>query len=138
MTETIIVSMTPDWPAISDQIVLDLVAYTTSGFTYSAQITGPSLNNKIDTGELSGADIFFSGSGNKIQGYQQGDTLTFNVEITCNTEFDAIEVNNMRIGLKPVDQAITYQSIIFCNDSGSDNDWNDLVVTLSLYSQSGD
>lgn len=137
MDEIFVVSITPQWPELPKNTVLEVFAYTTTGFTFSAEISGPGLPNGINTGNIPGDKPFLS-TDNVIPNYRQGETLNYNLKITCNTGFDTDISEQQELGLKPVDLPISYQRTVFCNDSGDDNDWNDLVVVFTLYNQSGD
>ncbi len=138
MNKTIQLTIQPNWPVLSGNTVLEVLAYTTTGFEFSAKISGPGLPvGGLSTANIPGDKPFFSPS-NQIPNYQPAIPLDYEVEITCNTGFNTEISQQQELGLKDGELPISYQRTIFCNDSGDDNDWNDLVVVFSLYNQSTD
>lgn len=67
--------------------------------------------------------------------------ITLSSAITCNTTFEHVAGNQHAGGSKLHGGSlvpICYETSTFCNDSGSDNDWNDCVLTFQLFNSSTD
>ena len=131
------INLTPYWASLRPNLILVAQYYTTSSYQYSVNITGPGLPPAGITfpNNNSGCSV---NNINSIS-YNAGTTLPYLLTITSNTPTLKMQVqNSTEIGTKPDGNAITYQGFFFSNDVGSDDDWNDCVVTLALYNHSTD
>jgi hypothetical protein len=131
------INLTPYWSENKPNIILVAQYYTTTGHTFSAKITGPGLpTNGISFLNNDAKTIIQQLSGIT---YKTGETLQYNLDITSNSTTLAMQVqNSTTIGQKPDGDTISYQACFFSNDAGHDKDWNDCVITLSLFNNSTD
>lgn len=135
-TFTQTINLTPYWASTKPNIILVATYYTTSGYQYSASISGPGLSNPV-TFPDNNSGVAVNVLPASI--YSAGTTYPYVITISTNSPSLAMQVqNSTEIGTKTNGDAITYQGFFFSNDAGSDNDWNDCVVTLALFNDSTD
>lgn len=135
---TATINLTPYWTSgqLTGNQILVATYYTTSSYTYSASISGPGLsspvvfpnnNSGVATNRLTAGTV------------QPGVNMPYTLAITTNSPTLNMQVqNSTEIGTKADGAAITYEGFFFSNDAGSDTDWNDCVVTLTLFNNSTD
>ncbi|MBF4470179.1 hypothetical protein [Flavobacterium sp. HJJ] len=129
------INLTPYWTN-NPNTVLNITYYTTSGYAYSATITGPGINTPIS---FPNNNFGFNSIVIPASVYAPGITLQYAISIQTNSSsLDGQVQNSMEIGTKSNGDAITYQGFLFSNDAGSDNDWNDCVISLALFNSSTD
>lgn len=129
------------------QIVLALTALLTTGNSFGANIditsAGGTFSNTVTLSYQSGFTSVYLGMV-QIPAPSSSDPiypLTISADISCSTSFTYVASSQHAIGQKVQGgntEVLSYQAGVFCNDVGSDNDWNDLVLTYQLFSQSDD
>jgi hypothetical protein len=136
------VKLTPYWTSNKPNVILVITYYTTSGYEYSATIS----NGKAPQGGGLNQPVTFPSNSSGVSvntltlpNYQSGQTLSYTINISSNSPKLSMAVQNSTpFGVKPNGDTLTYQGAFFSNDAGSDNDWNDCVISFALYNDSTD
>lgn len=119
----------------------------TTGYTASANIRVSSANGEVkfafNVPEKTGADAFFIGKGDLVSSQDPAALFPLKIEadISYNSSFNSVSGPQVALGSKISDGVLTpvsYLNNIFVNDAGGDNDWNDLVLSFQLFSESAD
>ena len=140
--------LSPNWkPAGSGEVVLYAQACHAGSWPQRVTIQGPGLPKNGVTETSDPQTQFGTQFLNKqvILDYtEQYQNYLYTVKIEFNPGGGwqpaaiAAGVNNRPIGKKNDDDEIAVLGIVLSNDSGGDNDWNDAVVTLTMFDQSAD
>ena len=125
--------LNPTWDPVKPNVVLVATYYTTAAYTYSATIAGPGLPSPLvfpnNNSVVLKTDLPVSAV---------SPSMKYTVAITTNSPGLKIVPWSGQIGTKPDGTAMCFQASLFSNDSGSDFDYNDCVITLQLFDASTD
>ena len=142
MSQQISLNMNPlEWQN-NPNTVLYLGYLQTTGYSFGAsiQLTG---NNGFSQSFSLSQEIrpFAYGNIGYVTVPFDAFPVTLQATIDCSTDFDVVTSPQQALGLKMEGSNIIpvcYQSTVFCNDSGSDNDYNDFVLISQLFNSSTD